>query len=98
MPAPYHAEIESVIIDMAECCTRDYQSLVDWDVVHESLAEAKVAVDRAVATWAVCLWLCAQPSNAECDARVLAHAYTHDSRPPQAIVDRALAYRAGRRR
>lgn len=25
-------------------------------------------------------------------ARILAHSYTHDSRPPQAVVDAALAY------
>lgn len=55
---PHHADIESVIIDMGECCTDDYQSLVDWDVVHESLDEAIVALDRALATWTVCLWLC----------------------------------------
>jgi hypothetical protein len=35
-------------------------------------------------------------TQAECDARLLAHAYTTDSRPPQHVVDRALAYRAGR--
>ena len=30
---------------------------------------------------------------AKADALILAHAYTHDSRPPQSIVDRALTYR-----
>lgn len=29
---------------------------------------------------------------ARADARVLAHAYTHDSRPPADVVERALAY------
>lgn len=37
-----------------------------------------------------------QLTNAEGDARILAHAYEHDSRPPTDVVDRALAYRAGR--
>lgn len=36
--------------------------------------------------------------DAEGDARVLAHAYEHDSRPPPAVVARALAYDAGRNR
>lgn len=36
-------------------------------------------------------------TNAEADARVLAHAYEHDSRPPPAVVARAMAYDAGRR-
>ena len=30
---------------------------------------------------------------AKADALILAHAYTHDSRPPQSIVDRALTYK-----
>lgn len=32
--------------------------------------------------------------NARAIARVLAHSYTHDSRPPQRMVDEALAFPA----
>lgn len=33
-----------------------------------------------------------QRDEARATARVLAHAYTHDSLPPRKVVDRALAY------
>lgn len=34
----------------------------------------------------------AERDDARAVARVLAHSYTHDSRPPQKYVDTALAY------
>lgn len=48
--------------------------------------EVRAALDKAAEMYA----------EAASDARVLAHAYQHDSRPPPDVVERALAYRAGR--
>lgn len=36
--------------------------------------------------------LTVERDNARANARILAHSYTHDSRPPRRVVDEALAY------
>lgn len=64
---------------------------------HESLSRIIGQRSRVVEELRVALQdLCDHADQAEGDARVLAHAYTNDNRPPPIVVERAIIYQAGR--
>jgi len=57
---------------------------------------AVVAVEQAVSAMlgAVCAAVVLERDQARANARILAHAYQHDSRPPFSVVAESLAYPA----
>ena len=76
-------EVERLRAKLDAVANGDFEAWCD-KLVASRVANAQHAYDRVVA----------ERDNARANARILAHSYTHDSRPPQHVVDEALAYPA----
>jgi hypothetical protein len=61
------------------------------EAAHKSLIVESV-VEEEAQQWRRASTLAFERDTSRADARILAHAYEHDSRPPADVVKRALAY------
>lgn len=87
MPVP--TDIANALAKVLERAEREHPPTYRW--TKHTTAEARAA-DREEYFASVIAALYAERDNARANARILAHSYTHDSRPPRRVVDESLAY------